>query len=83
MDCRQPAGGHEICGGTPGRFGLVWLDDTGLVIKWYNPYRWPYKWVTGVTTHQSGVIIYNPYLPMVRAHFVPVSSGFLVHTTRL
>ena len=25
----------------------------------YNPYKWPYKWVTGVVTHINGVISYN------------------------
>jgi len=44
--------------------------------KWsYSPYKWPYKWVTGVITPTNGVIILLLYVYLV--------GSYLVETLRL
>ena len=49
------------------------MGRSSLEMGSYNPYEWPYNWVTGFITPISGVM--GPYLYLVGAHFV-YGSGF-------
>ena len=62
--------GLILAQGSPGtNFAELYKMGTDPSYKWgFNPYKWPYKWVTRVGTSRSGVI--SPHLQLEAEPFL-------------